>query len=147
MKGSQPSLKIHSVSQLIESKGYWDIASNLSFLFLFNRCWNGLSGNKEKPDSEIPNPSVLEETDEGWVLCGTSPAPTHRLSRKVSKTRPAHFRAAAVLPRPPHPTSCKSLSQQAPKIRRPSWDKGRKKVPSSCRLIGVRKGRGFQVQK
>lgn len=50
-------------------------------------------------------------------LCGTSPTPTRRLQQNLSKAQPAKFRAAVVWPRLPHPTSCKSLSQQAQKIR------------------------------
>lgn len=53
-----------------------------------------------------------------WTLDRPSPALTCRLLRSVSKAQPARFRAAEVLPCPPHPTSCKSLSQQAQKIRR-----------------------------
>ena len=58
------------------------------------------------------NSYVWEETGQGWALWWNLAHP-----QAPAEPRPAQFRAAVVLPHPPHPTSCKSLSQQAQKIR------------------------------
>lgn len=50
----------------------------------------------------IPAPWEKPRREKGWVLCGTLPSLTHRLSQKVSATAPAHFRA--LRPDPACPT-------------------------------------------
>lgn len=67
-----------------------------------------------------------------WDLAHPHPQAPAELKRSSA----SGFRAPAVWPHPPHPTSCKSLSQQARKSDGPSWD-GERKNPSSCRLIGI----------
>lgn len=88
------------------------------------------------PGTSFPltlNSCVWEETGQGWALGWNL---THPHPQAPAEPRPAQFRAAVVLPRPPHPTSCKSLSQQAQKIRQAifGWER---KNPSSCGLIGI----------
>lgn len=74
-----------------------------------------------------PNSSVWEETGQGWAPLWNPPTPTLRLPQSRSGARPRQFGAAVVLPRPPHPASCKGLSQQAQKIRRTILGSGEEK--------------------
>lgn len=103
----------------------------MGYLLLRAVVWGLPQASWTSPLREIPFllPQIPACRNETGLGCGPSvdpclpsPALTCRPLRSSSEAQPARFRAAEVLPRPPHPTSCKSLlstgKRQAQEIQR-----------------------------